>query len=73
MDSSTVGQLCNQMLKTIDLYPLTQPKQSAKNLQIIPVLAKAAVPPINDRWDPRGINTIWAGPQRLSFFSNGSV
>ena len=61
------------MLKTTDLYPLTQPKQPAKNLQILPVLARAAVPPINDRWDPRGINTIWAGPQRRAFFSNGSV
>ena len=46
------------MLKTSDLYPLTQPKQAAKNLQILPVLARVAVPPINDRWDPRGINTI---------------
>ena len=44
-DSSTVGQLCNQMLKTTDLYHLTQPKQPAKNLQILPVLARAAVPP----------------------------
>ena len=44
-DSSTVGQLCNQMLKTTDLYPLTQPKQPAKNLQILPILARATVPP----------------------------
>ena len=49
-DSSTVGQLCNQMLKTLDLHPLTQPKQPAKNLQILPVLARAAVPPLTDRW-----------------------
>ena len=36
------------MLKTSDLHPLTQPKQPAKNLQILPILARVVVPPYED-------------------------
>ena len=52
------------MLKTTDLYPLTQPKQPAKNLQILPVLARAVVPPYEDG---NATHKQPLGPQRYKY------